>query len=47
MSATTTPTLAAVIRDARHPEPAIVFDHALECVLDGIEAQAPSKILRF
>jgi len=27
VSATTTPTLAAVIRDARHPEPAIVFDH--------------------
>jgi len=47
VSATTTPTLAAVVRDARHPEPAIVFDHGLERVLDGIEAQAPSKIFRF
>jgi hypothetical protein len=33
VSATTTPTLAAVVRDARHPEPAIVFDHGLDCVL--------------
>jgi AcrR family transcriptional regulator len=38
------PTLAAVVRDARHPEPAIVFDHGLQCVLDGIEAQARRRI---
>jgi hypothetical protein len=38
------PTLAAVVRDARHPAPAIVFDHGLQCVLDGIEAQARRRI---
>jgi hypothetical protein len=34
----------ALVRNARHPEPAIVFDHRLECVLDGIEAQARRRI---
>jgi hypothetical protein len=34
----------ALVRDARHPEPAIVFDHRLECVLDGIEAKRDEAI---
>jgi hypothetical protein len=34
------PTLAKVVKDARHPTPDAVFEQGLELVLDGIEAQS-------
>ncbi len=37
------PTLAAVVREGAHAEPAAAFDHGLDCVLDGIEAQAKRR----
>ena len=33
------PTLARVMRDATHPQPDVVFERGLDCVLDGIAAR--------
>lgn len=38
------PTLAKVVRDASHPSGDVVFDHGLDCVLEGIAARWPGRI---